>query len=268
MPSPAGDPPSRVDFGHVAEEYETTRGVPSAFMKELVEDIIGTTELSENKIVLDIGSGTGRFTRELIERGISVVGIDISKKMLDVARVQRLVNDYTKPHFIISDAVALPFPNAIFNAYLAIHLFHLIPDWQQVLSEGLRVLRSDGFLITGFVDSPFHASRLFTMYNKRRSELGFPPMLLGAHTSEVIEELQERGAILEIHEFSTKIRIKFQDTLDCLERRVFSSMWHNLPGVVHRQLMTELKDYTTSQFRSPDDEEELEIVAKIHYAHF
>lgn len=268
MSGPTGEPPSRVDFGPVAKEYEATRGVPSTFMRQLIDDIIGTTGLSDDKLLLDIGCGTGRFTRELAEQDISVVGIDISKKMLDVACARQQIVNCSKSDFIMGDAVTLPFPNDIFNAYLAIHLFHLLPDWQQVLVEGMRVLRSDGFLITGFVDSPIRASRLYAMYNDRRNELGYPPVRLGAHSSEVMRDLQERGATLETHEFHTKTHIPFQDTLDCLEQRVFSSMWHNMPGVVHRQLMTELKAYATSQFRSPDEEEELEIVATIHYAHF
>jgi len=267
MPEPSETSPSRVDFGPVAEKYEDTRGVPPPFMQELIDDIIDTTYLSDDKLVLDIGCGTGRFIREFVKQNISVVGIDISKKMLEVACVPQNI-DYPKLNYIVGDAVTLPFPNAVFNVHLAIHLFHLLPNWKQALTEGQRVLQSDGFLITGFVNSPIRASRLYTMYNNRRNELGYPSVLLGAHSSEVKGELKERGATLETHEFSTKTSIPLQYTLDCLEQRVFSSMWHNLPGVVHRQLMTELKDYTTSQFRSPDEEEKLEIVATIQYAQF
>jgi ubiquinone/menaquinone biosynthesis C-methylase UbiE len=267
MPEPMEKPVSRVDFGHIAEKYEDTRGVPAALMQELIDDIIGTTELTKDKILLDIGCGTGRFLREFTEQNIPMVGIDISKKMLELACEQQN-SDHSKLNFIVGDAVTLPFPNDVFNVYLAIHLFHLLPDWKQVLTEGQRVLQSDGFLITGFVDSPIRASRLYEMYNNRRNELGYPSVLLGAHTSEVMEELKERGATLETHEFSTKTSIPFQYALDCLEQQVFSSMWHNMPGVIHRQLMTELKEYTTSQFRSPDETEDLEIVAAIHYAQF
>ena len=266
----------RVDFGCVADVYEDTRGVSASFMNQIVEDIISTAELGRNSLLLDSGCGTGRFTRSLAQRGIKVVGIDISPRMLDIARSHQQDPHRQAPHICHSssahlglcDAAALPFPNGTFQAYLAIHLFHLLPDWRQALEEAERVLSPGGVLITGFIAAPMHASKLYTIFDQRRRQLGYPPVKLGADTKEIVEALQSLGATLKSHQFRTKVRVPLRQTLECLERRIFSSMWRNLPEVVHRRIMTELHNYANSQFRTPDTQEELEITADLNYARF
>jgi len=267
----------RVDFGHVADVYEDTRGVPAPFMDQIVEDIVATAELDKHSLLLDAGCGTGRFVRDLARRGLHVVGIDISPRMLNVALSTQLPPHKKRRsqschafsvHLGLCDALALPFPNDTFQAYLAIHLFHLLPDWRQVLEEAERVLAPGGILITGFIAAPIHASRLYAIFDQRRRQLGYPAIKLGADTEDVMEALKSLGATLETHRFSTQVKVPLRQTLDCLERRLFSSMWHNLPEVVHRRIMNELHNYANSQFRTPNTQEELEIVAHLNYARF
>ena len=46
-----------------------------------------------------------------------------------------------------ADASRLPFADACFDAVVAVHVFHLIPRWRDVLAEVARVLRPDGLLL-------------------------------------------------------------------------------------------------------------------------
>ena len=46
-----------------------------------------------------------------------------------------------------ADATRLPFADGCFDAVLAVHVFHLIPRWRDVLAEVARVLRPDGSLL-------------------------------------------------------------------------------------------------------------------------
>jgi SAM-dependent methyltransferase len=268
MSGPAGTPPTRIDFGCVAEDYDATRGVSAAFMQQIVEDIVTTASLSPHTIALELGCGTGRFVREFAKQGIAVVGIDISHRMLDVGR--RLLQEFsrTEPSFVVADAVLPPFFNGLFDAVLGIHVFHLLPDWQEGVQAAKQALRPGGTLIIGVLPAPIHNSQLYTVYNRRRAELNYPAQHVGGATEEVAAYLQSLGAAIQSHEFRAEAKIPLRETLDCLQRRLFSGMWRNMPDIIHRKLMTELRAFASSQFRSPDAEERVELIARIHYAHF
>jgi len=66
-------------FGGVAESYDRYRpSYPSA----LIDDLAATAPAA----VLDIGCGTGKATRLLIERGLNVLGVEADARMAQVAR--------------------------------------------------------------------------------------------------------------------------------------------------------------------------------------
>ena len=268
MSDPVGQQPERIDFGRVAEDYETTRGIPDHFMNELIEDIISTCGLTPDTLVLDLGCGAGRFLRELACRKIPSVGIDISKGMLEKACLNQQSGKFLSSSLISGDVVALPFQQGLFTGILAIHLFHLLSDWQEALSETLRVLKPGGTLLTGYVDGVTHRSSLNRLYRRRRAELGYIYEHPGAHSSEIIALLRSEGATIETHQFSTSVDVPISQTLTFLDQRVFSSMWRNLPDIVHRQIMQEVRASATSQFKSLDDKEHVEIHADFLFVSF
>lgn len=267
MPDPVGDSSQRIDYGRVAEDYETTRGIPADLMKELIEDIIRTCNLNHDSLVLELGCGTGRFLRELSGRKIPVAGIDISKGMLERAHQNQQSQRYFRSHLIASDAISLPFHRGLFVGVIAIHLFHLFSDWQQALIEAIRVLQPGGRLLTGYIEASAYGSSLTQFYGRRKDELGYSLKRLGAHPPEVLEELKTMGAVIETHEFSRNVEVPLRVTLAGLERRVFPSMW-NLPDVIHRQIMQEVKNLATSQFKDSDYEEKIHIKTELHFAAF
>jgi hypothetical protein len=106
------------------------------------------------------------------------------------------------------------------------------------------------------------------MFEQRRVELGYPPVRLGATTNEVLAALEALGASVQTRKFHTITHIQYKETLEYYEQRVFSSMWKNLPDVVHRQIMQELRRFIKSEFRSPDSEEPVKITAELYYVKF
>jgi ubiquinone/menaquinone biosynthesis C-methylase UbiE len=268
MSDPMGKHPERIDFGRVAEDYETTRGIPDHFMNKLIEDIITTCKLTPDTLVLDLGCGAGRFVRKLASQKIPTVGIDISKGMLEKACLNQLSGHLDWANFVSSDAVDLPFHQGLFTGIIAIHLFHLLSDWQEALSEALRVLKPGGFLLTGYVEGATHGSLLNRLFRRRRAELGYVYDHPGAHSSEIIASLRAEGATIETHQFSTFAEVPVRQTLTFLDQRVFSSMWRNLPDVVHRQIMQEVRASATSQFKNLDDKERVKIHADFLFVSF
>jgi SAM-dependent methyltransferase len=268
MREPAGNPSSRVDFGPVARDYEETRGIPDEFMEELIIDVINTCNLTSTDLVLELGCGAGRFLRALAHRRIPVIGVDVSKGMLEMACTNQQSSKYLRSNMALGDAAAIPINHGLFKAILVIHVFHLMTDWKEALAETIHVLGAGGTIVTGYVGALTHQSQLNQLYRKRREELGYSVSLLGADPQDVVSELKAFGATVETHNFQTWVEVPLHVTLSYLDQRVFSSMWRNLPDVVHRQIMQDVRAAATTQFKDLQDNELVKIEAKLHFLTF
>ena len=92
--------------------------------------------------VLDVGCGTGWFTRRLARlRDMEVNGVDINAEWLDYARSRDSCARYVQ-----ADALALPFADNCFDAVLSIAALCFTADWQKSVAEIVRV-RSGRFAI-------------------------------------------------------------------------------------------------------------------------
>ena len=88
--------------------------------------------------VLDVGCGTGWFTRRIanLPQSPSVTGVDIDNDALAYARG---LDERT--YYRLGNAVHLPFADNSFDGVISITALCFIPDWQQALSEIVRVSR-------------------------------------------------------------------------------------------------------------------------------
>ncbi|WP_439025533.1 class I SAM-dependent methyltransferase [Haloarchaeobius sp. DT45] len=135
----------------VAEEYEEKRFSRGGRLidrreKEAVLNAIGPVE---DKDVLEIACGTGRFTVMLAERGADIVGLDISAAMLQQGRRKARaagVDDHLE--FMRGDAARLPFPDNHFDTVMAMRFFHLADTPASFLSEMRRVSKDQVFFDT------------------------------------------------------------------------------------------------------------------------
>jgi SAM-dependent methyltransferase len=98
--------------------------------------------------VLDVATGTGFTAAAMAPLVKHVVGVDVTKEMLDEAR--KLAQGNTNVEFRMGDALDLKFPDSTFDIVTtrrATHHFHDVPKF---LREAVRVLRHGGRL--GIVD--------------------------------------------------------------------------------------------------------------------
>jgi SAM-dependent methyltransferase len=115
---------------HVASEYDRVRfsseqgKLFDAIEKEAVLDLLGKANAD---LVLDLPCGTGRFTSLGLQRGLSMVGADISLAMLKLAK-ERLVDRRQLWGFVLCDAEALPFQRESFSCIFTIRFFGHLPD--------------------------------------------------------------------------------------------------------------------------------------------
>src|SRR5262245_24597872 len=104
--------------------------------------------LAGNELVLDIGSGTGRLTKEILRRlpHGHVVAVDLSANMLQVAREFLLPQFAGRVHLMLADASRLPVVG-VADAIFSTATFHWIRDHAGLFRELYLALKPGGRLI-------------------------------------------------------------------------------------------------------------------------
>jgi len=126
----------------VAEEYDDKRFSRGGQLIDRREKtaVLDAIMPVEDRNVLEIACGTGRFTVMLAERGADVVGLDISAAMLQQGRQKAQAADLAGTlDFLRGDAGRLPFPDDHFDTVIAMRFFHLADDPEAFLREMRRV---------------------------------------------------------------------------------------------------------------------------------
>lgn len=133
-----------------AKVYDETRFRSShgayvdSIQKSTVLELIGNCK---GKHVLEIGSGTGRFTRELVKRGAHVVCVDLSSKMHKQARL--LLPDGCAEYFIMNGS-HLGFADSTFDICLTINMMSHIKNDSKIFTEVNRILKKGGIFVANF----------------------------------------------------------------------------------------------------------------------
>jgi ubiquinone/menaquinone biosynthesis C-methylase UbiE len=114
--------------------------------KEAVVDALSPVD---DKRILEVACGTGRFTVTLADRGADIVGVDISEAMLEQGRTKaRAAGVEGAIEFMQADAGGLPFPDDHFDSVFAMRFFHLAHDPEGFMAELRRVSAEQVFFDT------------------------------------------------------------------------------------------------------------------------
>lgn len=114
--------------------------------KEVLAIITG--ELKPDDIVLDVATGTGLIAFEAAGIAKNVYGIDISPKMLEVAKRKMKKHSADNIEFRLEDVYATSFSNNRFDVVICSNALHMMKEPKSALFEMRRVLKHDGILIT------------------------------------------------------------------------------------------------------------------------
>ena len=131
-------------FDNQAPVYDETDTMKySKNPKISCKDVKGILDSVEYEQLLDIGCGTG-YLFELINNGKShYYGLDLSEKMLEVARNKNIPNT----EYVHATAEKLPYPDESMDVITCIQSFHHYPYPDEALREALRVLKKGGIYI-------------------------------------------------------------------------------------------------------------------------
>lgn len=169
-----------------------------------------TVELAPEERVLDAPCGSGRHARAFARRGCSVVGLDLSRPLLDLAARKR-----DRIRYVQGDIRQLPFRPEVFD--LVTNLFSSFGYFQEdsenaaVLAELARVCRRGGRLVFDYFNADHVRANLVArserhtgegwLVREMRSISGTPPRV-EKHMTVEMPDGRRREMIESVRMFS------------------------------------------------------------------
>ena len=161
----------------IAATYESWYDTPSGSRADALEKATLWRLLRHScdvHSVLEVGAGTGHFSRWLAAEGLVAVGLDLSPSMLTVAQGLDGVG------LVQADAMRLPFGRGAFDVVAFITTLEFLPEPTHALREALRVARRG--LLLGVLNR--HS---LLAVERRLTGLRRPSVYRGAHFYSVGE---------------------------------------------------------------------------------
>ncbi len=105
-------------------------------------------KIVRNSFILDVGCGTGLLFSHVAAQAETVVGVDVSRKLLLQAKER--AKNYRNVHLVQADADHLPFKNDYFTVVFTFTVLQNMPKPAETLNEIKRTAKHDAFIaITG-----------------------------------------------------------------------------------------------------------------------
>ena len=151
-------------FATIADRYDfitvlLSYGQDRRWKRRLVELGAPTRRMR----ALDLATGTGDIAYACASRGATVVGLDLTTRMIELARAKARVSRPCQgprvaagpaPHFLVGDMLALPFPSGSFDMVTAGYGLRNVPDLGAAIDEIGRVLKPGGQALALDFDRP------------------------------------------------------------------------------------------------------------------
>jgi ubiquinone/menaquinone biosynthesis C-methylase UbiE len=240
---------SSLAFDQAVPYYDQTRVDPPWVMDAIADSILREAQLSRASRVLEIGVGTGRIALPVLAHGAPVVGIDLSRAMMGELQ-KKIAGQHTRVALAQADANHLPFADGLFDCIYAVHVYHLVANWQDALRQALRVLARGGTLLISYHDRRTDSSnrRLRDKLAELIQPFGIDTRRPGAQSSEELKaELDTLGGSRIVHVATWQESSTVAQTLDDLAARIFSETWA-IPPDVMAKIMPSLRAWAQQEF--------------------
>lgn len=156
------------NFDNVADRYDrwynTPRGaIYDRFEKKAVDKLLKNH--NEDKKLLEVGCGTGHWSEFFSEKGYKITGIDISERMVTIAKNKNIA----RSSFRVMDGHSMSFADNSFDIAAAITTLEFAADPNAMIAEMARCVRKPGGKLF------FGVLNALSEYNrKRKNEAGSP----------------------------------------------------------------------------------------------
>jgi ubiquinone/menaquinone biosynthesis C-methylase UbiE len=134
---------SRFDFDLLADEYDSWYESAKGRMYDRLEKKAISCYLppdAKGKKLLEVGCGTGHWSRFFSEYGFEVIGVDISERMVNIVKSKNI----SDASFQLADGHSLPFADDTFDVTAAITTLEFVHDAKTAVREMVRCTRKPG----------------------------------------------------------------------------------------------------------------------------
>lgn len=135
----------RTLFATIADRYDLiTRALSYGQDRRWKKRLVRMASPSPGMSVLDLATGTGDIAAACADYGATVVGLDVTKRMIELAHLKH----GSRVRFLVGDMLALPFPAASFDVVTTGYGLRNVPDLTAALGEIQRVLKPGGAILS------------------------------------------------------------------------------------------------------------------------
>lgn len=253
-----------ISFDRAAEYYDDTRGYVEGSAARIRDAIVRYTKADMTTRFLEPGVGTGRIALPFIQAGYDYTGVDLSSAMLDRLRA-KLADGNANYRYDLreADVTSLPFDDATFDVVIAVHVLHLVSDWQQAVREAARVLRPGGFLLIAHDktsdDAPQSVDSSVCTPRDVRAQWDEITRALGGRPEQTQREMwwNDERSNTELHAFLRSLGARVEtaqlaafqrqplsarEMAERLKNRVYSSDWQT-PDDFHAEAVRRLEQW-------------------------
>jgi SAM-dependent methyltransferase len=149
------------ELDELAVTYEHPEPYKRFFYGTRARAVLRALDARPGEEILEVGCGSGHYTRELAALGAKVTATEYTPSAL--AQAQRNVGEVAE--FRLEDAQSLSFADATFDKVLLSEVIEHVPRPERAIAEAARVLRPGGVLA---VSTPSRFSPLNVAYGLKR----------------------------------------------------------------------------------------------------
>ena len=136
---------------------------------EVLQLLQGACNLTPEMVIADIASGTGIFTKILLENGNEVFGVEPNTKMRQAG--EAFLADYPRFRSIAATAEATTLPDASVHMVTAAQAAHWF-DFAQARREFIRILRPGGWCVLLWNERQLDATPFLQAYERLLLDYG------------------------------------------------------------------------------------------------
>ncbi len=245
------------DYTPVAPHYDASRNMPEGLLLTCFRRIFAMTGFPKIGHILDAGCGTAQLSLPLIKSGHSVVGVDVSDAMLEIARQKLAPGDAGE--FRLGDVRSLADPDDSYDAVVVSKLFQHVGNWRSAVDELLRVTKDSGLFMHINEKGAFkHAVR--RQFSAGCAQSGYTDLYVGIKDrSQLGAHLIEKGATplaVDTRDLAWEKTITYRAALDHLSLKLHSEFWA-VPDEVYAAILKEVRDWVHTQ---PEGEDTVETM--------
>jgi demethylmenaquinone methyltransferase/2-methoxy-6-polyprenyl-1,4-benzoquinol methylase len=134
-------------FARIADRYDfITVALSCGRDRAWKRRLVALARAGRGARALDLATGTGDIAFLLDRDGVTVVGVDVTRRMIELARSKTAGG--RSPTFLVGDMTALPFAGGTFDVVTTGYGLRNVPDLPLAIDEIFRVLGEGGQVLS------------------------------------------------------------------------------------------------------------------------